>query len=86
MEILLDLTRSQNATDRLSGVHALSSIANRVDPVVLWIAAQEQLEQLAKDRDEAVAESADELVRNLRAQYGHLERPELPRRYGHFGL
>jgi hypothetical protein len=86
MEMLLDLTRSPNATDRLSGVHALGGIANLVDPVVVWIAAQERLERLTKDRDEAVAESADELLWSLREKYGHLERPELPHRYGHFGL
>lgn len=57
MEILLDLTGSQNAADRLSDVHALSGIAIRVDPVVVWIAAREQLERLAKDRDEALSPS-----------------------------
>jgi hypothetical protein len=86
MEILLDLTRSEAATDRLAGVYALSGIANRADPVVVWIAARERLEQLTRDADEAVAGSADELLRNLREQYGHLEPPELPDRYGHFGL
>ncbi|HUH70404.1 MAG TPA: hypothetical protein VLZ05_17030 [Mycobacterium sp.] len=84
METLLDLTHSQNATDRLSGVHALSGIAN-VDPVVVWIAARERLEELTNDADETVGESAGELFRDLREQYGHLEPPELPDRYGHFG-
>jgi hypothetical protein len=86
MEILLDLTRSEDPTDRASGVSALSGIANRVDPVVVWVAARERLEQLTRDRDEAVAGPAGELLGQLREQYGHLEPHQLPDRYGHFGL
>ncbi|HZA09991.1 hypothetical protein [Mycobacterium sp.] len=86
MEILLDLTRSRDATDRSSGVHALGGIAHRVDPVVVWITAREQLEQLATDHDETVAGPAGELLRDLFKQYGHLEPPEVPDPYGHFGL
>lgn len=47
---------------------------------------QEQVEQLANDGDQSIAGPASELRQNLREQYGALEPPELPHRYGHFGL
>ena len=80
LHVLLDLAESPEATDRFTAVSALSGIAG-VDPAIVWGAARAQLERLAHDPDEGVANPAFELLENLR----HSD-PDTRDVYGHFGM
>lgn len=78
LNVIVDLARSQEATDRDYAIAALVDLA-RVDPALIPV---EPVERLARDSDPGVAERAATLLERVRT----VTEAERNMRYGQFGL